>query len=421
MGNQHVKHPRQISDGGESLTASNRKLGVDSTKFIHHIYRKPKPAGSSASRNDTDILQGNVGSKSVSKATSKPEVTEEDAQSSPSSSITHHRSGLPKPLGSAPSSRICSPKRMAVERRKSWDLPTTQKSMLEDDSGLQKGHLEGGGSSPSLDSGAREGCPVPHGGPAGGQASSSLSRTSTFISSQRPMCPVVDMSELDAHSTAKKEAHILNWSFLQSQGIFPYQGAERDSSPTAASSASAHSFGLSPGSSPPYNNTQSSQHSQHSLHPWCSSSKILPGAVQEDGLYVTPTGWQIFPAPPVAASPGGQGGSSGSEMQARRLISAIHRVHNIRVNEHKPRLMFNAMLSILLEVTDSTYGFISSVHQEEDDTHSIYMKVHASASPHPRTCTPAPPAPAHLHLHTCNLVCRCSCTPASQPLSQLAR
>eukprot|EP00897_Mesotaenium_endlicherianum_P004432 jgi/Mesen1/4016/ME000211S03197 len=351
----HPSRHTSLHRGGEFVPAAPapRVLGVDTTKTINAYKKKSAPAvaGTTDLSNATNSL-ATVRLRSVAQALEKQTLSPTGAAESPQKAAEVSPQGYagqhPSGRGSVPPSHIGSPNWSAVDSGKAGMCPVMH------DSASQYG-------------GSSHAGPGHHGRPPAG------------ASEHRPTCPVMNLGDMEAHSTVRKETNNLNWHFLEANGIFPFHGSEKEhregimaSAASVAPGANSHLF--SPASSHGGGGGPHSHTSHHSpLPPWCSSKEELAGVVQDDGVYITPTGWHIYP-PPDLVSP--MVTPSHSHMSTpTRLLTAIHRVHNIHVNEHKPRLMFNAMLSILLEVTESSYGFIASVHH--DDDHSIYMKVQA--------------------------------------------
>eukprot|EP00897_Mesotaenium_endlicherianum_P000778 jgi/Mesen1/10700/ME000090S10159 len=137
---------------------------------------------------------------------------------------------------------------------------------------------------------------------------------------------------------------------------------------------------------PPRRNSGSSSASHHAASGGGGAGGMMPPPVAPlDSVFVSPlTGAAIYPAPDDsdAARAAAVAAELADELEAvlatekrlRRLLDAIGRVNQVYLQEQKPAPVFNALLSILLEVTESAYGFISSVHENSG---GLYMKVQA--------------------------------------------
>jgi len=63
------------------------------------------------------------------------------------------------------------------------------------------------------------------------------------------------------------------------------------------------------------------------------------------------------------------------EYKSNQLLSAIQRIQLQFITDVDPRVIFDDLLSVMLDMTDSEYGFIGEVHYQQDGT--PYLKTHA--------------------------------------------
>eukprot|EP00897_Mesotaenium_endlicherianum_P000819 jgi/Mesen1/10738/ME000090S10197 len=182
-------------------------------------------------------------------------------------------------------------------------------------------------------------------------------------------CPLMDLGGLEGPGTVGAAKKHVDMSDLHSQGAFEQFTEPAPGSPSSAAS-SHHNYHGGPGAPP----------------------------VRKGSVYISPsTGAGIYPAPgPEEAIEAYRRASQKGHLQAlsasdreralaearetesrlRRLLDAIARVNEVYLQEQRAQPVFNTLLSILLEVTESSYGFISSVHQNQSDG-SLYMKIQA--------------------------------------------